>query len=89
MFSSVDVIRPHKIPIAIGVWISLPVLPPPSERDECQAGGHRRHEDWHEPLLCATLNRLAKVDGASSLWIDYVFAQVKAGIVSAPVETRR
>jgi len=30
MFNSVEVVRPHKITIAMGVWISLPVLPPPS-----------------------------------------------------------
>src|SRR5437879_6368937 len=30
MFSSVEVVRPQRMTIAIGVWISLPVFPPPS-----------------------------------------------------------
>ena len=29
MFNSVDVMSPHRITMAMGVWISRPVLPPP------------------------------------------------------------
>jgi nicotinamidase-related amidase len=40
------------------------------------------------PERAAIVNVLSQRAGASSLWIDYVFAQVKAGIVSVPPATR-
>jgi hypothetical protein len=35
-------------------------------------------------LEAAIVDALSQRGGASSLWIDYVFAQVKGGVVAAP-----
>ena len=42
-----------------------------------------RHQ--REPAIVDVLSQRA---GTSSLWIDYVFAQIKAGLVQTPAQTR-
>ena len=68
MLSSVEVASPHRITIAIGVWISLPGSPAAErQRDQRQARGERGHQDRDEPLVRAALDRLAEVGHALRL----------------------
>ena len=62
MFKSIEVRRPKRMTMAMGVWISLPGLwPPRASGNEGEAGGEGGHENGRQSLHSPAIDGLAEV----------------------------